>query len=206
MNAYIAGIFGASGLPADAAAVNAARIGYLRRYGATLLGMVRHHEVRPAEFLHAAHLFDNLSMMLRAETGLHRSLKALPGHKILLTNAPRAYSRDVLRHFGLQKHFMQHIPIESMRVHGQLRPKPSKTLLRKLLADFQVPAHRCVLVEDTLANLKAAKVLGMRTVWITGYLRNGSLEAVEVARKRPVYVDVKVRSIGQLVKSLQCLN
>lgn len=206
MNTYIAGVFGASGLPDDVSAVNAARIGYLRRYGATLLGMVRHHNVQSADFLQAAHLFDNLESMLRTETGLHRSLKALPGRKILLTNAPRVYSQDVLRHFGLQKHFTQHIPIESMVVHGRLQPKPSRALLRKLLAELKTPAHRCVLVEDTLANLKAAKTLGMRTVWITGYLLNGLPSAIEMARKRPSYVDLKIQSIGQLLKTWPRLN
>ena len=207
MNTFIAAVLGGSSLPADAAAVNAARIGYLRRYGATLLGMVRHHQVCPAEFLEAAHRFDDLPGMLRAEAGLGRHLARLPGAKILLTNAPHDYSTAVLRHFGLQHHFGHHIAIEAMQVHRQLRPKPSKRLLRRLLARHHTPAHRCILVEDTLANLKAAKALGMRTVWITAYLRNASAavgNAADVAktRKRPAYVDVKVKSLRQLFDSL----
>lgn len=226
MNAFIAAVLGEAGLPADDAAVNEARIGYLRRYGATLLGMVHHHQVRPADFLHAAHLFDDLPGMLRAERGLPTLLTALPGRKILLTNAPQRYARDVVRHFGLQRQFSQHIAIESMQVHGRLQPKPSRALLRKLLARHRVPAHRCILVEDTLANLKAAKALGMRTVWMTGYLgasratagrlRAGLPDAIagavptppsEAAKttKRPAYVDVKVKSIRQLFDSLPSL-
>ncbi len=212
MNTYIAAVLGDSGLPADAAAVNAARIGYLRRYGATLLGMVRHHQVHPAHFLEAVHRFDDLSGMLRAESGLGRHLARLPGAKVLLTNAPHAYSTAVVRHFGLQHHFGHHIAIEAMQVHRHLRPKPSKSLLRRLLARHRMPAHRCILVEDTLANLKAAKSLGMRTVWITGYLRSaprrstapaaGNAADVAKTRKRPAYVDVKVKSLGQLFDSL----
>ena len=212
MNAYIAAVLAASGRPADAAAVNAARIGYLRRYGATLLGMVRHHQVRPADFLEEVHRFDDLAGMLRAEPGLARHLARLPGAKILLTNAPQDYAAAVLRHFGLQHHFGHHIAIEAMQVHRQLRPKPSKSLLRKLLARHRTPAQRCILVEDTLANLKAAKALGMRTVWITGYLRSAPRSdkapaagnAADVAKtgKRPAYVDVKVKSLRQLFDSL----
>jgi putative hydrolase of the HAD superfamily len=41
-----------------------------------------------------------------------------------LTNAPADYSRDVVRHLGLHKHFADHVPIETMVVHRQLRPKP----------------------------------------------------------------------------------
>jgi putative hydrolase of the HAD superfamily len=58
----------------------------------------------------------------------------LPGQKILLTNAPRRYSRELVRHLGLHRHFSHHISIESMHVHRQLRPKPSRIMLRKLLA------------------------------------------------------------------------
>ncbi len=201
MNAFIADVLGENGLPADAAIVNAARIGYLRRYGATLLGMVHHHQVRPAEFLSAAHRFDDLASMLRIERGVGRCLARLPGRKILLTNAPQRYSADVLRHFGLRHHFMRHIAIEAMRVHGRLQPKPSKPLLRKLVAEHGVPAHRCILVEDSLVNLEAAKALGMRTVWMTGYLTESGPDVAKT-RKRPVYVDVKVQSLRQLFDSL----
>ena len=216
MNTYICAVLGAAGLPCDAASVNAARIGYLRRYGATLLGMVRHHQVAPADFLAAAHAFDDLATMLRAERGLSPFLARLPGRKILLTNAPQQYSTDVMRHFGIGHQFTHHIAIESMQVHRRLRPKPSKALLRKLLAQHRVPAHRCILVEDTLANLKAAKALGMRTVWMTGYirrsagaaphaLRHGNAADVAKTRKRPAYVDVKVQSLKQLSDSLSRL-
>ncbi|MES2831955.1 MAG: HAD-IA family hydrolase [Pseudomonadota bacterium] len=218
MNTFIAGVLAKKGGVADLAVVEAARVGYLRRYGATLLGMVHHHQVDPAEFLAAAHRFDDLQPMLRAERGLSKYLTALPGKKILLTNAPLRYSSDVVRHLGLQRHFAQHIAIESMVVHGRLRPKPSKAMLRQLVARHGVPAHRCILVEDTLANLKAAKAVGMRTVWMTGYLRQARLtpaiagltmqHAADVAKtgKRPAYVDVKVQSVKQLFDSLQRLK
>jgi len=88
MNAYMAKVLGEDGQPADAAIVNAARLTYWKRYGATLLGMVKHHGVRMDDFLREAHLFDDLSSMIRAERGLAKLLKRLPGRKILLTNAP----------------------------------------------------------------------------------------------------------------------
>ncbi len=212
MNAYIAKIFGNAGHACDAEAVNAARLDYLRRYGATLFGMVKHHQVREADFLHQAHQFDDLLAMIHAERGLVRLLKRLPGRKILLTNAPRRYAHAVISHLGLQRHFAKHIPIEAMRVHGRLQPKPSKRLLRKLLAKERVPARRCVLIEDTARNLKAAKALGLRTAWVTGYLdaplalqkRNGYLPTK--LTNRPIYVDVKVKSVTQLAACVRRLR
>jgi putative hydrolase of the HAD superfamily len=213
MNAYIAGVLARGGHQSDEAAVNAARVGYWARYGATLIGMMKHHQVRSDDFLHAAHSFDDLTTMIRAERGLARMLKRLPGDKILLTNAPRRYARDVVRHLGLHRHFARHVPIEAMQVHRQLCPKPSKPMLRKLLARERIAAHRCVLVEDTPINLKAAKAMGLRTAWVTGYLaarRVPHAPAVQFPMpeltKRPIYIDVKVKSVRQLSKNLRRLR
>jgi putative hydrolase of the HAD superfamily len=213
MNAFIARILDEAGLPADAEAVNAARVAYWQRYGATLLGMLKHHQVRQEDFLREAHCFDDLTTMIRAERGLARLLKRLPGRKILLTNAPSRYSHEVIRHLGLHRHFARHIPIESMRVHRQLRPKPSKSLLRKLIAKERTSARRCILVEDSASTLKAAKSLGLRTAWVTRYLAiypnlqqsTGSLSRPKLS-KRPVYVDVKVKSVRQLTDHLHRLR
>jgi putative hydrolase of the HAD superfamily len=213
MNAFMAKVLGSPNMLADPDTVNAARLAYWKRYGATLLGLIHHHQVREEDFLREAHKFDNLMTMIRAERGLGRLLKRLPGRKILLTNAPRRYSHDVVRHLGLHRYFAKHIPIESMRVHRQLRPKPSKRMLRKLLAKERVPACRCVLVEDTVANLKAAKAIGMRTVWVTQYLARKTnlqqgpahLPPPEIT-KRPLYVDVKVKSVRQLPKTVHRLR
>jgi len=213
MNAYMAIVLGSADAPADAATVNALRLDYWKRYGATLLGMVRHHDVRADDFLREAHRFDDLRAMIRAERGLGRLLRRLPGRKVLLTNAPQHYAREVLRHLGLHRHFARHVAVESMQVHRQLRPKPSKLLLRKLLAKERGVAGRCVLVEDTADNLKAAKAVGLRTVWVTRYLaqrpdlRSGAPSPLppKLAR-RPAYVDVKVQSVRQLPARLRCLQ
>lgn len=213
MNVYIARVLHAAGLPSDSDAVNAARIAYWQRYGATLLGMVNHHQVRPEDFLREAHRFDDLPTMIRAERGLAKLLSRLPGRKILLTNAPRRYSHDVLRHLGLHRHFARHVPVEAMRVHGKLRPKPSRLMLQKLLAREKIAAGRCILVEDTVINLKAAKSLGMQTAWITQYLGGDARKHVHpgagttaAATKRPIYVDVKVKSVWQLFRQLHRLR
>ncbi|WP_038501002.1 pyrimidine 5'-nucleotidase [Janthinobacterium agaricidamnosum] len=209
MNTYIARVLGDGATPAGADIVNAVRSEYWRRYGATLLGMMRHHQVEPADFLHQTHLLGDLKGMVRAERGLGQLLKRLPGRKILLTNAPRRYSRDVLRHLRLQRHFSHHIAIEAMQVHRQLRPKPSRLMLRKLMRKQGLRPGRCILVEDTLANLKTAKELGLHTAWVTQYLEMADpigAAALPKALNRPAYVDVKVKSVRHLVRRLHCLR
>jgi putative hydrolase of the HAD superfamily len=203
MNAYLAQVLGDGVSPATPALVDATRTLYWQRYGATLLGMIKHHGVRAEDFLREAHRFDDLSAMIRGERGLARLLQRLPGRKILLTNAPRRYSTDVVRHLGLQRHFAQHIAIESMVVHRCLRPKPSRLMLRKLMARERIAARHCILVEDTLSALKAAKALGMRTAWITQYLPQPSAAN---GNMHPPYVDVRVNSVTQLSNHLHRLR
>lgn len=209
MNAYIAEVLGDGVTPAGLDAVNAARTLYWQRYGATMIGLVKHHGVRAEHFLDTTHSMERLPEMIRAERGLRQLLRRLPGRKILLTNAPRRYSVQVLRHLGLQRHFAEHVAVESMRVHGQLRPKPSRLMLRRLMRRHRLAPGRCILVEDTLANLRSARALGMRTAWITQYLRIGDAVGLAHPQKtlnRPAYVDVKVKSVRHLPARLHHLR
>ena len=192
MNVYMARVLGDGVMPASLEQVNAARDRYWRLYGATLLGLVRHHGVNAAHFLRETHELGDLQALIRHERGLGRLLRRLPGRKILLTNAPRDYARKVVGHMGIGRHFSEQVSIESMFVHRQLRPKPSRLMLRRLMRRQGLNPRRCILVEDTLDNLRSAHALGMRTVWVTQYLLKPG--------KKPAWLDVKVKSVKQLLK------
>jgi len=199
MNAYIARLLGDAGKPADEATVNALRLDYYLRYGVTMMGLVRHHGVQAEEFLQHAHTFHDLPSMIRSQRGLARCLRTLPGKKILLTNAPAHYSRRVLMHLNLHRQFMQHIPVEEMRVHGKLQPKPSRPFLRKFLAKKRLRASQCILVEDSIDNLRAAKKEGLQTVWVHGYIPPQQRKIAHL-RPRAACIDVQLRSVQQLLK------
>lgn len=199
MTAYIM-----QALALDEAQANRLRVEYWHRYGATLLGLMRHHGIAAQEFLAAAHAFDDLPSLIRAERGIARLLSRLPGRKILLTNAPTQYAERVMRHLRLHGQFGRHVAIEQMQVHGRLRPKPDRLMLRRLLARERIAPHRAVLVEDTLLHLKRYRQLGIRTVWITGWLSTPAQSAggamPRVMRGRPDYVDGKWSSIARLLR------
>ena len=152
-------------LGVDVDTANQVRKQYWKRYGATMIGMVRNHGVDPHAFLHRSHDFD-VNPLVRAEKGLAYKLRQLPGRKVLLTNAPLHYARAVLRRLGILRQFDSLWAIEHMRLHGEFRPKPSPALLRYVLAREGVPARQAVLVEDTLANLRGARQAGLRTVHV----------------------------------------
>ena len=91
-------------LDCDADTANLLRSRYWERYGATVIGMVRHHGVDAHEFLHRSHSFD-VAPLVRAERGLAHRLSRLPGRKVLVTNAPLHYARNVLAHLGILRAF-----------------------------------------------------------------------------------------------------
>jgi putative hydrolase of the HAD superfamily len=73
-------------------------------------------------------------------------------------------------------------------------------MLRKVVARLGLHPTRCVLVEDTVENLRAARHCGVKTVWVSGI----------AFRARPVWqrprrgqggIDVHVRSVVQLART-----
>ena len=90
-------------LALDRPSADRLRRDYWLRYGATLLGLVRHHAIDPHRFLRETHDFD-VAELLRAERGLATLFARLPGRKLLLTNAPARYAAQVIQHLGLAPH------------------------------------------------------------------------------------------------------
>lgn len=168
---------------------------YWQRYGATLLGLVRHHGVAAQHFLDETHRLPGLESRLRCHAGDRRALACLPGRKLILTNGPRAYARRVLDGLGMSRLVHGVVCIEDMRMFGHHRPKPDARMLRHVLARCRCSPARTTLVEDTLVNLKSARALGLTTVWMQGYL--GS-PATERQRRKPAYVCARIKRIQAL--------
>ncbi|MFM1989284.1 MAG: hypothetical protein RJA99_2241 [Pseudomonadota bacterium] len=187
-------------LDLDETEAGALRTAYWRRYGATLLGMVRHHGVDPHHFLRETHPFPDLHALVRRDVRLMHLLRRLPGRKIVVTNAPAAYAGGVIEALGIGPLLDGMIPIEEMRFAGRLRPKPSRPMMRKLLARLRLPATRCVLVEDTVENLRAARHCGVRTVFVSGIAWRGR-PAWQRPRGRRGDIDVHVRTVVQLART-----
>jgi putative hydrolase of the HAD superfamily len=170
---------------------NALRHSYWQRYGATVLGLIRHHDTDPAHFLWHTHQFPDLNRVLVAEPMLRATLTRLPGRKFVFSNAPVHYAEAVLRALGIIDLFAAVYTIE----HTQYRPKPDSFGFLRLCRNHHLHPRRCIMVEDKLENLKTAKRLGMTTVWVTG---------ASVTRGRaPGYVDRTVRSVAKLTALLK---
>ena len=169
-------------LGVDAQEATRLRQTYWDRYGATLTGLVRHHGVDPRHFLPETHQFEDLHRMVVFERGLKAMLKRLPGRKIIFSNAPRHYTEAILRLAGIRQEFDAVYSIEQLRY----RPKPAVSGFLRILRRERLDAKRCIMVEDSLANLVTARRLGIRTVWVSAGLR------------RSTHVDVRLRRVTRL--------
>jgi len=174
----------------EEAAASELRRHYWKRYGATLLGLMRHHGTDPAHFLWHTHQLPQLARMLVHEPLLRTTLRRLRGRKVIFSNAPVHYSRAVLKALGIADLFDDVFSIERARY----RPKPDTYGFLRLCRANRVNPRRCIMVEDTLGNLRTAGRLGMKTVWVTQ------------ARANPAYVDVKVASLMRLPRMLATLQ
>jgi putative hydrolase of the HAD superfamily len=190
---------------------SALRQHYWDRYGATLLGLVRHHGIKAAHFLEETHRLPGLEARLRMSAHDRAALKRLPGRKFVLTNAPRSYALRVLHTLRLAECFDGVISIDDMRMFGHHRPKPDARMLRHVAARLKTPPARCVLVEDTLMHQRAARGVGMKTVWMQRYLR-GAIHAPAESMKvgvhpcpKPAYVCARINRI-QALRSLWCMR
>ena len=162
------------------------RQAYWKRYGATLLGLMRHHGTDPRHFLAQTHQFPDLARIVVAERGLKATLQRLPGRKIIFSNAPRAYAEAVLAITGVRRCFDAVYSVEQLR----FQPKPVTAGFLRLLHDEGLDARSCILVDDTIANLKTAKRLRMKTVWVSASTR------------QPPCADLKIASVLDLPRRL----
>ena len=174
----------------DEAAAIELRRHYWKRYGATLLGLMRHHATDPRHFLWHTHQFPELDRMLIREPQLRATLRRLPGKKFVLSNAPVHYARAVLKALAIADLFDGVFSIEQSRY----RPKPDSFGFLRLCRVNHLKPQRCIMVEDTLDNLRTAGRLGMKTLWVTR------------TAKAPAGVDVKVANLMQLPRRLAYLK
>ena len=170
-------------LPHDEA--NRLRLDYWHRYGATLTGLMRHHDTDPHHFLWHTHQFPELDRMVVFERSLKAMLRRLPGRKLIFTNGPRHYAEAVLDVMGIRPLFDAVYAIE----HLHFRPKPETQAFLHLLKQERLSPGGCVMIEDSTENLRTAKSLGMKTVLV------GSATA---SRTAPAWVDLRLKSVLEL--------
>ncbi len=148
----------ATGLPRDEA--YRLQKDYLAEHGITLLGLMKDHGVDPAEFADA--YVDIELDALAHDPELVAAIEALPGRRLVFTNADARHAERVLARLGLTKLFDDVFHIASF----DYTPKPDPRAFARMCAEHAIePAATCFF-EDSERNLKPAADLGMTTVLV----------------------------------------
>jgi len=142
--------------------VPAMRKQYYETYGTTLRGLQIHHSVDPDDYLAFVHDLP-LEEYLQPQPELRKILLSLPQCRWIFTNADAEHAQRVLSALGLEDCFAGTIDIRA--THFTCKPEIQAYQYALAFAGEQI-AQSCVLFDDSLVNLRAAKGLGFRTVLI----------------------------------------
>lgn len=156
---------------------------YWRQYGATLGGLVKHHNVDPAHFLAETHNMNELLPFINASNQLGRLLTKLPGRKWLFSNGPCHYVNAIVMQMKIEHVFDDIFGIEHFGP-----PKPHAQAYHHVMRKAGISPRHCVMVEDSLENLRMAKKLGMKTIWVSN------------EKCKPQWVDWRISRLSQLAR------
>jgi putative hydrolase of the HAD superfamily len=135
---------------------------YFHEYGATIVGLARHHNVDPRDFLADVHEADHSVLVVDSE--LTALIEALPGRRIVFTNGGGGHPERVLESLGMAHCFDTIFDIET----AGLSPKPQPESYRRLIDACGIEPAHSMLIEDTLRNLEPAHGLGFTTALVGG--------------------------------------
>jgi putative hydrolase of the HAD superfamily len=150
-------------LQMDPQDVSRRRDDFLRAFGTTLNALRHYYSVDPDEFLDFVHDIP-LGQYLQPDPTLDRMLERLRWRKTIFTNADAKHARRVLSRLGIKHHFESIIDIHMLEFVN----KPDRRSYLRALEFASARPEECVLIEDSLVNITAARALGITTVMVGG--------------------------------------
>ena len=157
------------------------RESYWERYGATLKGLIKHHNINPIDFLSVTHNLQNFNKLVLPENNIKKTLSKIQGRKIIYTNAPKTYTNKILKISKIFELFDEIFTIED----SNFIPKPDQGMMDTFLKKYNISEG--VFIDDVKENLFTAKNSGLTTIWITN------------EENQPSYIDKKIEKISDLL-------
>jgi putative hydrolase of the HAD superfamily len=136
---------------------------YISEYGSVYYGLVNEHPDIMEDII--GEIFDiqvdkyistNNELIKNRFSELHTS-------NILFTHAPMEFAKNTLNVLGISEFFND--IFDGRRLN--FLKKSDEVAQNKLLNELKINSKECVMIEDTLSNLKASKIVGMTTILIT---------------------------------------
>ncbi len=155
MSAYIA-----RAVEVDAAEALELRERYFHMYGATAVGLAKHHGIDPGDF--AAYVHDVDYSVLVPDPEVSALIGSLPGRKLIHTNGGGGHGQRALAALGLSGVFDAVFDLEA----ADWAPKPQPAAYARLIEAHAITPSRALFVEDTARNLEPAHALGFTTALV----------------------------------------
>ena len=176
---------------------NLVRSDMYKKYGLTLTGLMKEYEIAPDEYLDFIH--DVTHPELQYEKQLKLSLKNLSGRKFIYTNASQDHAKNILSAMGIEAEFEKILDIKATQYVPKPEPKSYEIML-KSFGIFSNQIENSVFIEDTAKNLRPAKLLGLKTVWIENE------HNLEDYKENAKYVDCKYSDLKSLLNDISNRN
>jgi len=160
---------------------------YLRDYGTTMAGLLRHNGLDPDDYLDYVHDVP-VEKYLGPNPELDLALRDIPLQKAIWTNGSRAHAKRVVDALGIRDHFDEIIDVTDT---GYVS-KPAPHIYPNVLDMLGAAGPECILVEDSVRNLHPAKDLGITTVLVGESMHD--------------VVDVRIARIEQIAEAVRQLR
>ena len=176
---------------------NLVRSNMYKKYGLTLTGLMREYEIAPDEYLDYIH--DVTHPELKYDEQLKLNLNNLTGRKFIYTNASQNHSKNILSVMGIEAEFEKILDIKAT----QYLPKPDPKSYNIMLKAFGISTDQIgnsIFIEDTAKNLRPAKSLGIKTVWIENEFN------LKDYRENSEFIDYKYSDLKSFLNDIDYRN
>ena len=176
---------------------NIVRSNMYKKYGLTLTGLMREYGIAPDEYLDYIH--DVTHPELKYDEQLKLNLKNLTGRKFIYTNASKNHSKNILSVMGIEAEFEKILDIKAT----QYLPKPDPKSYNIMLKAFGISGDQIgnsIFIEDTAKNLRPAKSLGIKTVWIENEFN------LKDYRENSEFIDYKYSDLKSFLNDIDYRN
>lgn len=138
-------------------------------YGTTLRGLQSLHNIDTEDYLKFVHDIP-VSKLLAPNNKLREILDSYPQRKVIFTNADRWHADRILKALEVRDSFDLIIDILDVTPFCKPMSEAYEIAMHKL--DLDDPSS-CLMIDDNLKNINAAKIFGMETLWVS---KNNSKE------------------------------
>lgn len=157
---------------------------YVKEYGSTLQGLMRHYGIDPGHYLKDVHDVP-VEELLGRDAKLYDALLLLKCRIVLFTNGSYDYACRIVSTLGIDDMISDLFTIEYM----DFVPKPLPWPFYKVIQQFGGVSDEFLIVDDSLANVRTALNVGMSAVLVGTDDPEGSCPSIRDIYEIPRFVE-----------------